>query len=65
MWLLHMWQLGHGELRRFVAGAHEAAWRAASYQHLRQDPRRHRDGPQQHRKATAGWFIQEFRMQFP
>ena len=20
-------------------------------------PRRHRDGPQQHRKATAGWFI--------
>ncbi len=54
-----------GELRRLVAGAHEAAWRAASYQHLRQDPRRHRYGPQQHRKATAGRFIQEFRMQFP
>lgn len=54
-----------GELRRLVAGAHEVAWRAASHQYLRQHPHRHRDGPQQHHKATAGRFIQKFRMQFP
>lgn len=54
-----------GEVRRLVAGAHETAWRAASHRHVRQNPRRHRDGPQQHRKATTGRSIQKFRMQFP
>ncbi len=54
-----------GEVRRLVAGAHETAWRAASHRHVRQNPRRHRDGPQQHRKAIAGRSIQKFRMQFP
>lgn len=54
-----------GEVREIVAGAHEAARNAASHQHPRQNPRRHRDGPQQHRKAIAGRSIQKFRMQFP
>lgn len=54
-----------GEVREIVAGAHEAARNAASHQHPRQNPRRHRDGPQQHRKATTGRSIQKFRMQFP
>ena len=54
-----------GEVREIVPGAHEAARNAASHQHPHQNLRRHRDSPQQHHKATAGRFIQEFRMQFP
>lgn len=65
LWLLHMWQLGHGR------GSQARRWRSRGSLACGMPPaplpapRRHRDGPQQHRKATTGRSIQKFRMQFP